>query len=144
MSTPDTTVGAKPLLTTTRAVQDPATRGNFGLAGLAAIAPGGEKVGPGNHLGVLLDQRPPLALGQAAPNTPLHMVVERVGEALGDDETTPTNNSRSLLRLSASKEVVGIFGATPRFRYPLDAGFGLRLAAGVDAEWIHVGCSCAR
>jgi len=31
MSTPDTTVGAKPLLTTTRAVQDPATRGNFGL-----------------------------------------------------------------------------------------------------------------
>src|SRR6516225_4839923 len=32
MSTPDTTVGAKPLLTTTRAVQDPATRGNFGLS----------------------------------------------------------------------------------------------------------------
>src|SRR6516165_2401095 len=31
MSTPDTTVGAKQLLTTTRAVRDPATRGNFGL-----------------------------------------------------------------------------------------------------------------
>jgi hypothetical protein len=39
MSTPDTTVGAKQLLTTTRAVRDPATRGNFGLteSHLAAV-----------------------------------------------------------------------------------------------------------
>ena len=40
MSTPDTTVGAKQLLTTTRAVRDPATRGNFGLTRRLPI-PGG-------------------------------------------------------------------------------------------------------
>ena len=112
------------------------------LAGLAVLAPRGEEVGPGDNLGVLLDQRASLAFGQAAPNTKLHMVVERVGEALGDDGTTPTNNRRSPLRRSSNKEVVGIVGATPRFRYPLDAGFGLRLAAGVNGEWIHVGCYC--
>src|ERR1700757_696439 len=69
-----------------------------GLAGLAAPAPGGEEVGPRDHLGVISDQRPPLAFGQAAPDAELHMVVERVGEALGDDGTTPANDSRPLLR----------------------------------------------
>src|SRR6516164_10978614 len=56
MSTPDTTVGAKPLLTTTRAVQDPATRGNFGLAPEAGslfqkVGGAGDAFGGFGHLG---------------------------------------------------------------------------------------------
>ena len=64
---------------------------------------------------MLLEQRPSLALGLAAPNTELHLVVERVGEALGSDRTVPANNSSMLLRGSANKELVGIDGASPRF-----------------------------
>jgi hypothetical protein len=47
---------------------------------------------------MLLEQRPPLAFGRAAPNTELHLVVERVGEALGPDGTVPANTSRFPLR----------------------------------------------
>ena len=72
---------------------------------------------------MLLEQRPPLALGLAAPNTELHLVVERVGEALGSDRTVPANNSRIPLRGSANKELVGLDGTTPRFGYPDDSGF---------------------
>ena len=55
------------------------------LVGVAVLALGGEELRPGDHLRVLLEQRPPLAFGHAAPNTELHLVVECVGEALGDD-----------------------------------------------------------
>ena len=81
-----------------------------------------EEVGPGFHLPVPLEQCPPLAFGHAAPDTELHLVVERVGEALGDDGTVPANSGRFPLRLSAYEQVVGIGGATPRLRHPRDAG----------------------
>jgi hypothetical protein len=88
---------------------------------------------------VVLDQRAALAFGQAAPHTELHTVVERVGEALGDDWTTPANNSRSLLRRSANEEFVGIGGATQRLRDPRAAGYGL--PAVVDVGRIDGGYS---
>jgi hypothetical protein len=71
---------------------------------------------------VLLEQHPPLAFGHAAPNTKLHLVVERVGEALGDDGTMLANNSRFTLRRSMNEEFVGIGGATPRLRNPTRCG----------------------
>jgi len=51
------------------------------------FALGGEELSPGVHLGVLLEQHAPLVFGHAAPDTELHLVVERVGVALGDDRT---------------------------------------------------------
>jgi hypothetical protein len=69
------------------------------------FALGGEELGPGVHLRVLLEQRVPLAFGHAAPDTELHLVVERVGEALGDDGTVSANNSRFPLRRSTNEPV---------------------------------------
>jgi hypothetical protein len=44
--------------------------------GVAVFALSGEKLGPRNHLRVLLEKRPPLAFSHAAPDTELHPVVE--------------------------------------------------------------------
>jgi hypothetical protein len=72
---------------------------------------------------VLLEHHPPLAFGHASPNTKLHPVVERVGEAFGDDGTMLANNSRFTLRRSMNEEFVGIGGATtPRLRNPTRCG----------------------
>src|ERR1700757_1512143 len=111
------------------------------LVGVAVLALGGEELGPGDHLRVLLEQHPPLAFGHAAPNTELDLVVERVGEALGDDGTVPANNSRFPLRRSANKEFVGIGGETARLRHPRDAGFGY--SADVGGGCIHWILLCA-
>ena len=73
---------------------------------------------------MLLEQRPPLAFGHAAPNTELHLVVERLGEALGDDRAVLANSSRFPLRRSTNEEFVGIDGTTPRLRHPRHVGFG--------------------
>ena len=100
-------------------------------APLAAPAPGGEELGPGDHLGVLLEQRPPLAFGHATPNTELDLVVERVGETLGDDGTLPANIGRFPLRRPANEEFVGIGGKTQRLRHPRDAGVGIRTSSPV-------------
>jgi hypothetical protein len=61
---------------------------------------------------VLLEQRPPLAFGHATPNTELDLVVERVGEALGNDGTVAAHRGRFPLRRSANEEFVGIGGQT--------------------------------
>jgi hypothetical protein len=51
------------------------------------------------------------------------LVVERVGEAFGDDRTVPANKSCLPLRRSANKEFVGIDRAAPRPRHPPSPGF---------------------
>jgi hypothetical protein len=57
---------------------------------------------------VLLEQRPPLPFGHAAPNTELDLVVERVGEALHSDGTVAAHRGRFALRGSANEKFVGI------------------------------------
>ena len=88
-----------------------------------------------------LEQGPPLAFGHAAPNTELDLVVERVGEALGDDGTVPAKGSRFPLCRPANEEFVGIGGATQCLRPPFGAGFGH--PADVGGACIHVEHSCA-
>ena len=56
------------------------------------FALGGEEVGPGNHFGVLLEQRAALALGHATPDTELDTVVEGVGAAFQDHLAVPTDH----------------------------------------------------
>src|SRR5262249_14043561 len=105
------------------------------------LAQGGEVFGPGDHLGVLLEQRPALAFGQAAPNAELHLIVERVGEALGPDGTLPANTGRLPLRRPANKQILGVAGPTERLRDPLDAGFcggGFEPPADVRVDCTHV------
>jgi hypothetical protein len=96
------------------------------FADVAVLALGGEELGPRINLGMLLEERPPLAFSHAPPDTELHLVVKRVGEALGDDGTVPADDSRLPLRRSANEQFVGIGGATPRPRHPRDAGFSRR------------------
>ena len=57
---------------------------------------------------MLLEQQPPLALGHAAPHTELLPIVERVCEALDDDRTVPTDNSRFRLRRATNEEFIWI------------------------------------
>jgi hypothetical protein len=61
------------------------------------FALGGEEVGPGDHLGVLLEQCPALALGHASPDTELDAIVEGVGAAFQDHRTVSTNHGRFAL-----------------------------------------------
>ena len=96
------------------------------LTGAAVFALSDEELGPGIHLGVLLEQRTPLALSHAAPDTELHPVVQRVRAAFRDDGTVSADRSRFLLCGSANEEFVGIGEATPCLRHPPEAGFGRR------------------
>jgi hypothetical protein len=84
------------------------------VASDAVFALGGEKLGPGNHLRVLLEQRSPLTFGHSAPDAELDFVVESVGGALGDDGTVSANRSRFPLLRSPNEHFVGISRATPR------------------------------
>ena len=84
---------------------------------------GREKLHPGIHIRVALQQRPTLTFGQTAPDTELHPVVERVGKALDDNGTFAAHHRRRSLRGSANEEFVGIGGSTPRLRHPRDTGF---------------------
>ena len=70
---------------------------------------------------MLPEQRSPLAFGHAAPHTELHLVVKRVGEALGGHQTRPANRRGVPLRRSADEQIVGIGEATPRLQHPADA-----------------------
>ena len=97
------------------------------FVGRAERASGSEELRPGIHFGMLPEQRSPLAFGHAAPHAELHLVVKRVGEALGGHQTRPANRRSVPLRCSADEQIVGIGEATPRLRHPADAG--------VEASW---------
>ena len=64
---------------------------------------GREKLHPGIHIRVTLQQRATLTFGQTAPDTELHPVVERVGGALGHNRTVPANHGRFSLGRSANE-----------------------------------------
>ena len=75
---------------------------------------------------MLPDEFPALTLGHAAPDAELNPVVERIGEALGDDGALATYQCRSILRRAAHEEFVGISGSTQRFGDPGEATFRWR------------------
>ena len=60
----------------------------FDAAGVVGLR-GLEQPAPGRHVGPAAQQRTALALGHAAPDTPLDLVVQRLGEALGTDRAAP-------------------------------------------------------
>ena len=62
------------------------------LNGAAMFALGGEEVGPGDDLGVLLEQCAALPLGHATPDTELDAVIEGVGAAFEDHRAVPADH----------------------------------------------------
>jgi hypothetical protein len=97
-----------------------------GLNGAAMFALGGEELGPGNHLGVLLEQCAALAFGHSAPHAEFHPVVEGVGPAFEDHRTMPADDGRFALGGAANEQFVGIRLAATGLGHPRDArlGFG--------------------
>src|SRR3954468_8864166 len=89
------------------------------------FALGGEEVGPGDHLGVLLEQSPTLALGHATPDTELDSVVEGVGAAFRDHRTVPTDHCGFALGRAAYEQFVGIGLPAPGLGNPGNSGLGL-------------------
>ena len=94
------------------------------LANAAVLALGGEELGPGNHLGVLLEQGATLTLGHATPHAELHPVVQGVGAALGDHRAVPANDRGLALRGATHEEFIGIRPAAASLGHPRDTGFG--------------------
>jgi hypothetical protein len=81
----------------------------------------GEVLRPGLDLGILSDQFATLALCHTAPDSELDLVVEGVGEALGDDVALTADDGRAFLCRTGHEEFVGISGATPRLRDPCES-----------------------
>ena len=80
-----------------------------GLLDRAAVfALGGEELGPGNHLGVLLEQCAALALGHSAPDTELDAIVEGVGAAFEDHRAVPADHCGFALGGATDEQFVGI------------------------------------
>ena len=76
----------------------------------AAVSPLVEEVRPGDDLGVLPEQSPALALGHAAPNAELDLVVQRVRPALLHHRAVTANDRRLALRGSPNKQFIGVSG----------------------------------
>jgi hypothetical protein len=93
--------------------------------GAAVFALGGEEIGPGNDLGMLLEQGAPLTFGHTTPHAEFDAVVEGVGTAFQDHRAMPANDGGFALGGAAHEEFVRISLAAPSLRYPGDAGFGL-------------------
>ena len=90
------------------------------------FALGGEEVGPGDHLGVLLEQSPALALSHATPDTELDAVVEGVGAAFRDHRAVPTDHCGFALGRAAYEQFVGVRLSTAGLGDPGNPGLGLR------------------
>jgi hypothetical protein len=58
---------------------------------------------------MLPDEFPALTLGHPAPDAELNPVVERIGEALGDDGALTTYQRGSILRRAPSKAPKAIY-----------------------------------
>ena len=88
------------------------------------FALGGEELGPGNHLGVLLEQGAALAFGHAAPDAEFDAVVQGVGATFEDHWTMPTDDGGFALRCAAYEEFIGIGLTATGLGYPSDTGLG--------------------
>lgn len=73
----------------------------------------GEELGPGDHLGVLLEQGATLAFGHAAPHAELDTVVEGIGAAFQDYRAVAANDRGFALGSPTYEEFVGIGLAAP-------------------------------
>jgi hypothetical protein len=89
------------------------------------FALGGEELGPGIHLGVLLEQGAALTFGHAAPHTELDAVVKGVGAAFQDHRAVPADHGSFALRGAADEKLIGIGLAASCLGYPGDTGLGL-------------------
>lgn len=89
------------------------------------FALGGEELGPGNHLGVLLEQGAPLAFGHTAPHAELDAVVEGVGATFQDYRAVTADHGGFALRGAPHEQFVWIRLAASSLGYPGDAGLGL-------------------
>jgi hypothetical protein len=90
------------------------------------FALGSEELGPGNHLGVLLEQGTALAFGHAAPDAEFDAVVQGVCAALKNHRTMPADNGGLALGGAAYEELIWIGLAASSLGYPRDTGLGLR------------------
>ena len=86
----------------------------------------GEKLGPGNHLGVLLEQSTALPFGHSAPDAEFDSVIESVGATLQDYRTVSTNHGGFALGGAPDKKFVWISLAAAGLGYPGNTGLGLR------------------
>jgi hypothetical protein len=102
------------------------------------FALGREELGPGNDLGVLLEQGATLAFGHAAPNAELDTVIKGVGAAFQDHRAVAANDRGFALGSTAHEEFVWIGLAAPGLGYPGDAGLGF--CALDNAVGRRVGC----
>ncbi len=89
------------------------------------FALGGEEVGPGHHLGVLLEQRAALTLGHPTPDTELDAVVEGVGPALRDHRAVPADDCGFALGRAADEQFVGVGLPATSLGNPCNTGLGL-------------------
>jgi hypothetical protein len=90
------------------------------------FALGGEELGPGDHLGVLLEQGPALAFGHAAPYAEFDAVVQGVGATFENDRTMSADDGGLALGGAAHEEFIRIGLAASSLGYPGDTGLGLR------------------
>ena len=88
------------------------------------FALGGEELGPGNDLGVLLEQGTTLAFGHAAPYAELDTVIEGVCAAFEDHRAVAANDCGFALGGTPYKEFIWIGLAAPGLGYPGDTGLG--------------------
>jgi hypothetical protein len=89
------------------------------------FALGGEEVGPGNHLGVLLEQGATLAFGHAAPDAEFDAVVEGVGAAFENHRAVPADDGCFALGRATYEKFIWICLAASSLGYPGDPGLGL-------------------
>ena len=89
------------------------------------FALGGEELGPGNHLGVLLEQGAALAFGHAAPDAEFDAVIQGVGATFENHGTVPADDGGLALGGAADEEFIGIGLAASSLGYPGDTGLGL-------------------
>ena len=85
----------------------------------------GEELGPGNDLGVLLEQGAALAFGHATPYAELDAVIKGVSTAFKDHRAMPADNGGLALGSAAYKELIWISLAAAGLGYPGNAGLGL-------------------
>jgi hypothetical protein len=86
------------------------------------FALGGEELGPGHHLGMLLEQSAALAFGHATPDPEFDAVVEGVGAAFQDHRTMSTDHGGFALGGTPDKKFIWISLAAAGLGYPSYAG----------------------